>query len=41
MTFIFHKIDQKTFNGIISSLHFTTLIHIPDRPIKGGDILDF
>ena len=25
---IFHKIDQKTFKGIISSLHFTTLVNI-------------
>ena len=26
LTSIFHKIDQKTFKGIISSLHFTTLV---------------
>ena len=26
---IFHKFDQKTFKGIILSLHFTTLVNIP------------
>ena len=61
----FHKIDQKTFKGIKSGLHFTTFVNIlpklryfevkviyklvtlviqyfcfPDRPMKGGDILD-
>ena len=25
---LFHKIDQKTFKGITSSLHFTTLANI-------------
>ena len=25
---IFHKIDQKTFKGIISGLHLTTLVNI-------------
>ena len=25
---LFHKIDQKTFKGIILSLHFTTLVNI-------------
>ena len=24
----FHKIDQKTFKGIISGLHFTTFVNI-------------
>ena len=61
---LFHKIDQKTFKGIISGLHLTTFVNIlpdtlrveviyklvtrviqyfccPDRPMKGGDILDF
>ena len=28
LTSIFHKIDQKTFKGIISSLHFTTSVNI-------------
>ena len=28
LTSIFHKIDQKTFKGIRSSLHFTTLVNI-------------
>ena len=28
LTFIFHKIDQKTSKGIISSLHLTTLVNI-------------
>ena len=28
LTSIFHKFDQKTFNGIIPSLHFTTLVNI-------------
>ena len=29
LTSIFHKFDQKTFKGIILSLHFTTLVSIP------------
>ena len=28
MTASFHKIDQKTFKGIISGLHFTTFVNI-------------
>ena len=28
LTSILHKIDQKSFKGIISSLHFTTLVNI-------------
>ena len=31
LTSIFHKIDQKTFKGIVSSLYFTTLINIPSK----------
>ena len=28
MTVSFHKIDQKTFKGIISGLHFTIFVNI-------------
>ena len=28
MTASFHKIDQKTFKGIISGLHFSTFLNI-------------
>ena len=32
---LFHKIDQKTFKGIISSLHFTTLVNILPKYFVG------
>ena len=35
LTSIFHKIDQKTFKGIISSLHFTTLVNILPKYFVG------
>ena len=28
LTLIFHKIDKKTFKGILSGLHFTTFLNI-------------
>ena len=31
MTAAFHKIEQKTFKGIISGLHFTTFVNIPPK----------
>ena len=36
LTPTFHKIDRKTFKGIISGLYFTTFVNILPKFRKGG-----